>query len=393
MENTSDEIEGSHFGEAIPPYDLDDLSKNISDIDTVVVNFCKKPTKRKKTRERLLGSLVCMLDDAIEQLGLYKEDLIENKCIESFEVSSEPNEKDAEDFWKFVGIFFDKIKNDEVYQSLKDKVAQFRALLAEVENAMRNCDPIVFEKYYQNSKRGFNKAEVVNDFNRELYKNLPITEKKLCVMQAKAVIKAIKSGIFSLNDEVSKDEVLAVRPELETNLVPSNFKITEEFEEAYAIFRRCADKKGIMLVLNYKRYGKYLVDHKKKLNDDYFKAIFELDTMLHLINQEMENRYPELVSTPVEQPAVNQPEVKEELFHFIHPEIEDEEAWKIHRAIKRVVAYQGLPEICQYLKQLADNKKIMLPQIAERMYSELVRLGMYDGDGYSLRNFRNFYKR
>ena len=83
MENTSDEIEGSHFGEAIPPYDLDDLSKNISDIDTVVVNFCKKPTKRKKTRERLLGSLIGMLDEAIEQLGLYKEDLIENKCIES----------------------------------------------------------------------------------------------------------------------------------------------------------------------------------------------------------------------------------------------------------------------------------------------------------------------
>ena len=220
-------------------------------------------------------------------MGLYKEDLIENKCIESFEVSSESNEKDAEDFWKFVGIFFDKIKNDEVYQSLKDKVAQFRALLAEVENAMRNCDPIVFEKYYQNSKRGFNKAEVVNDFNRELYKNLPITEKKLCVMQAKAVIKAIKSGIFSLDDEVSKDEVLAVRPELETNLVPSNFKITEEFEEAYAIFRRCADKRGIMLVLNYKRYGKYLVDHKKKLTDDHFKAILELDVKLELIHNEM----------------------------------------------------------------------------------------------------------
>ena len=279
-----------------------------------------------------------------------------------------------------------------MYQSLKDKVAQFRALLAEVENAMRNCDPIVFEKYYQNSKRGFNKAEVVNDFNRELYKNLPITDKKLCVMQAKAVIKAIESGIFSLNDEVSKDEVLAVRPELETNLVPSNFKITEEFEEAYAIFRRCADKKGIMLVLNYKRYGKYLVDHKKKLNDDYFKAIFELDTRLHLINQEMENRYPELVSTPVEQPAVNQPEVKEELFHFIHPEIEDEEAWKIHRAIKRVVANQGIQEICQYLNHLSDTKKILLPINAEKMYNELVRLGMSCGEGYSLKYFKNHYR-
>ena len=30
----------------------------------------------------------------------------------------------------------------------------------------------------------------------------------------------------------------------------------------------------------------------------------------------------------------------EELFHFIHPEIEDEEAWRIHKAIKRLVAHQ-----------------------------------------------------
>ena len=393
MNNNSEEIEGSHLGGAMPPYNLDDLSTKIRDISKLVTNFSKDPTEGEDTNEMFLGSLLGLLDKTNEQLSFYLEDLRQNKCIESFKVSSKRNKKDDKDFWKFVDMLFEEIKHLEVYQTLKDKVGRFRALLAEVEKAMRNCDPIVFEKYYHNSKRGFDKAEVVNDFNWELYKNLPITDKKLCVMQAKAVIKAIKSGIFSFDDEVSKDEVLAVRPELETNLVPSNFKITEEFEEAYAIFRRCADKRGIMLVLNYKRYGKYLVDHKKKLNDDYFKAIFELDTRLHLINQEMENRYPELVNTPVEQPAVNQPEVKEELFHFIHPEIEDEEAWKIHRAIKRVVAYQGLPEICQYLKQLADNKKIMLPQIAERMYSELVRLGMYDGDGYSLRNFRNFYKR
>ena len=42
---------------------------------------------------------------------------------------------------------------------------------------------------------------------------------------------------------------------------------------------------------------------------------------------------------------------KEERFHFIHPEIEDEEAWRIHNAIKRLVAYQKVPEICAYLKE------------------------------------------
>ena len=64
-------------------------------------------------------------------MGLNKEDLIENKCIESFEVSSESNEKDAEDFWKFVNIFFDKIKNDEVKDpSFKDAADYERCIKA-----------------------------------------------------------------------------------------------------------------------------------------------------------------------------------------------------------------------------------------------------------------------
>ena len=294
MRKLSEEIAGSQFGGAIPPYNLDDLSNNISDIDTVVVNFCKKPTKGKKTRDRLLGSLLGMLDEAIEQLVFYKEDLIENKCIEPFEVSSESNEKDDEDFWKFINLFFDKIKNDEVYQSLKDKVARFRAQLAEVENAMRKCDPIVFKEFYLRKEQEYDKESVVKSFNRKIYEKQPITIDKLRVMQAEAVIKALGQGIFDFADKPSKQEVNKVKPELNTDLVPCNFEITEDFKEAYAIFRQYTDKKGIMLVLDYVRYGKYIVDHKKQFSDDHFKAIFELDVMLHLIHAEMVNLDSEL---------------------------------------------------------------------------------------------------
>ena len=49
-----------------------------------------------------------------------------------------------------------------------------------------------------------------------------------------------------------------------------------------------------MLVLDYVRYGKYIVDHKKQFSDDHFKAIFELDVMLHLIHAEMVNLDSEL---------------------------------------------------------------------------------------------------
>lgn len=84
-------------------------------------------------------------------------------------------------------------------------------------------------------------------------------------------------------------------------------------------------------------------------------------------------------------------ERNEERFHFVHPEIEDEEAWRIHQAIKRLVAYQKIPEICAYLKELKQKGKVLLPSVSSVMYNELVRLGMPTGNGYSEKHFTNSY--
>ncbi|MBR1448562.1 MAG: hypothetical protein IJ588_07450 [Prevotella sp.] len=84
-------------------------------------------------------------------------------------------------------------------------------------------------------------------------------------------------------------------------------------------------------------------------------------------------------------------ERNEERFHFIHIEIEDEEAWRIHDAIKRLVANYSIPEICRYLKEQKQNGKLMLPSDSIAMYNELVRLGMPKGKGFSENHFRNSY--
>lgn len=93
----------------------------------------------------------------------------------------------------------------------------------------------------------------------------------------------------------------------------------------------------------------------------------------------------------VEFPIDNPQERNEELFHFIHPEIENEEAWRIHQAIKRLVVYQKIPEICAYLKELKQRGKVLLPSVSAVMYKELVRLGMPTGEGYSEKHFSNSY--
>lgn len=92
-----------------------------------------------------------------------------------------------------------------------------------------------------------------------------------------------------------------------------------------------------------------------------------------------------------ELPTDNVPERNEERFHFIHPEIEDDEAWRIHDVVKRLVAYQRVPEICAYLKELKQKEKVLLPSVAGVMYKELVRLGMPTGEGFSEKHFSNSY--
>ena len=81
----------------------------------------------------------------------------------------------------------------------------------------------------------------------------------------------------------------------------------------------------------------------------------------------------------------------EELFHFVHPEIEDDEAWRIHDAVKRLVTNQRIPEICAYLHLMASNNKILLPQMPSVAYAELVRMGMPTTLGFSEKHFKKFY--
>lgn len=78
---------------------------------------------------------------------------------------------------------------------------------------------------------------------------------------------------------------------------------------------------------------------------------------------------------------------------FVHPSISDGQEWQIHEEIERLVARQGIQEICKYLTKLNEAGKVLLPQNAEKAYNELVRLGMPSGEGYSLKTFMKYYKR
>lgn len=84
----------------------------------------------------------------------------------------------------------------------------------------------------------------------------------------------------------------------------------------------------------------------------------------------------------------------EELTFLLHPAIvSNEEQWKIHDEIKRLVRAQGVQEICNYLWQMRSDNRILLPESPGRAYEELVRLGMPNGEGFNPKTFQKYYRR
>ena len=59
--------------------------------------------------------------------------------------------------------------------------------------------------------------------------------------------------------------------------------------------------------------------------------------------------------------------------------------------MKRLVKCNGVQEICSYLKQMAAEKKVLLPQMPSVAYAELVRMGMPSGEGFNESTFRKYY--
>ena len=86
-------------------------------------------------------------------------------------------------------------------------------------------------------------------------------------------------------------------------------------------------------------------------------------------------------------------EISEELFHFVHPSVESKDEWRIHDEVKRLVRRNGIQEICRYLQQMKNEKKVLLPQSLSVAYNELVRMGMPSKDGFNERTFQKYYRR
>ena len=283
--------------------------------------------------------------------------------------------------------------NDFIW-AIKEELETMNQQLDTIKELILKLDPAAYGNYFRNCMKECEEITVSIAYRIWTQNNQPLTIDKLKNKLTEAIAKALIAGIMRHDTQPNRKELQQVNLEQVIQELPADYELPADFDKRWAQFCRYTSWDGDILRFDYNKYGRYGCCHRDEFTEEERYAIYELDKTQRLIRLDMEKLMPEQAQkankTSTKAAA---PDQQEELFHFIHPEIEDEEAWRIHRAIKRLVTSQGIQEICQYLKQLADTKKVLLPINAEKIYKELVRLGMPDGEGYTIKTFRNSYMR
>ena len=379
-----------------------DMSKTA--YDTTIVDF-------PLTRCYFAASLVTWADSVNKGLLDYLEKISKGEYVEVLNVDY--HKFSSQDYWLSgrmkndmmaykdiplnLNVVYRKCKTSiELYNAYKNIVCEMADNFKKVENTFNQ--PQLYDPLMKQLKRQF--ADPLIDYEYAKIKGSYIepTLKDYLKMQVTACVDFLKSGMLSDVLSISNEEIDMVDEVKLHKLLDPRCKVPTNLKELWAKFMKLmVYKEDVLLVPKRDQIRIQILKHFDGLNENQFKALFRLEDLLRLIHQDMLKLKPGLVkalnSTVNIQPDCNQQEPTEELFHFIHPEIEEEEAWRIHKAIKRLVLYQKVPEICEYLKKRAEKEKLYLPPNPSPVYEELVRLGMPTGEGYSEKYYSACYKK
>ena len=361
------------------------------------------------TRCMFVAGLTYWAEKVNKGLLDYLEKISKGECVRVLNVDfSKYSSKDywlrsrmKDDMTAYSDMPLSLVTGQSEYSSSLDLYNGYETIVCEMVVNFKKVEstfdqPQLYDPLMEQLKRQYADPLIDYEYAKMKERYIEPTLKDYLKMQVAACVEFLHSGMLSDALSICNEDIDKVDKEKILKMLDPRCKVPANLKELWAKFMKLmVYEEDVLLVPKRDKIRIQVLKHFDDLNEDQFRALFRLDDRLRLIHQDMIKLKPGLVkainSTVNEQPDCNQPEPAEELFHFIHPEIEEEEAWRIHKVIKRLVLYQKVPEICAYLKRLADKDKLLLPPNPNFVYEELVRLGMPTGEGYSENYFGKQY--
>ena len=305
-----------------------------------------------------------------------------NVLIANYKTMTDPQ------YWLDHKLFADLPKSSSV--ALKKKIRQMVDLMAELAMKIFQLGEGHSEAFFKKLMKSY---EASQHTPYEIWKSrqLRLTMKKYKQYQAELTADMLNLGIMNHGDTPTDEERAAVRLDLLTLEMSHGKELSDNFIDAAAKLRHYSYWDGDKFMIDYPLIKQYLYRIFDKLTNDQRIQIYYYNVQMNQLHQDMDELAARQASRAHDKADVTAQQ-HEEMFKFVHPSLDDEEAWKVHNEVKRLVKRQGVQEICKYLKKLGSEDKIFLPIMPSVAYTELTRMGMPNTDGYGEKYFRKHYQ-
>ena len=305
-----------------------------------------------------------------------------NVLIANYDTMTNPQ------YWLNHKLFADLSKPASV--ALQKRIRQMVDLMAELAMKIFQLGESHSEAFFKKLMKSY---EACQKTPYDIWKSrqLGLTMKKYKQYQAELTADMLNLGIMNHDYDPTDDERAAVRLDLLTREMTHGKELSDNFIDAAAKLRRYSYWEDDKFMIDYPLIKLYLYRIFDKLNNDQRIELYYYEVQMRQLHQDMD----ELARTQASDKqakadvAVQQ---DEEMFKFVHPSLDnEEEGWKIHNEVKRLVKRQSVPDICLYLGKLASKDKIFLPLMPSVAYKELVRMGMPQTGGFGEKYFKKHY--
>ncbi len=181
----------------------------------------------------------------------------------------------------------------EMHDFIFDNTRVMTEYLKKIRVLLDSADPVLFEGYVLKHIREHNWEDIKEGYLK-WRKHTELSLDHLLEKQEQVLKKYLERGIMRFAPTPSKSKMEKVDYGCHTELLEFNFKDTVDYKMVYTQFMQFAARKDGLLIVNLKKYGKYIFDYYYQFAEGQKVALFELIVILDLIHKDMAAQKPEL---------------------------------------------------------------------------------------------------
>ena len=181
---------------------------------------------------------------------------------------------------------------------IDDNTLALIKLILNIDSAMQEADPEIFENNFTNLMKHYDWTEVETEYlkNKKMH---TITTEWLKEKQERELQKVLEMDVMHYADEPSTQLIESSDYQYHRRFLSHKFKDSPDYQEAYTKFMEFATRQEGLIIPKLGEYGKYIAINIHKFRLEQKRALFAIIRKLELIHADMKKIQPDRAEVKV----------------------------------------------------------------------------------------------